>query len=123
MLYVEDNPANVRLMRSIVARRPGVELHTVGNGEEALTMASTAAFDLVLLDLHLPDVHGEDVLRRLRTQPTTASVPVVVLTADASAEARDRVTMLGADAFLLKPVDVGEVLHWIDHPNGARADG
>jgi PAS domain S-box-containing protein len=123
VLYVEDNPANVRLMRSIVARRPGVELHTVGNGEEALTMASTAAFDLVLLDLHLPDVHGEDVLRRLRTQPTTASVPVVVLTADASAEARDRVTMLGADAFLLKPVDVGEVLHWIDHPNRARADG
>jgi PAS domain S-box-containing protein len=120
LLYVEDNPANVMLMRSIVARRPNVEFVVAGTAEDAVDMATSMPFDLVLLDLHLPDSPGEEVLRRLRTQASTATIPVVVLTADASAAARERVSLLGADAFLTKPVDVGEVLQWIDHPYQAR---
>jgi PAS domain S-box-containing protein len=117
LLYVEDNPANVMLMRSIVARRPNVEFVVAGTAEDAVDMATSMPFDLVLLDLHLPDSPGEEVLRRLRTQASTATIPVVVLTADASAAARERVSLLGADAFLTKPVDV---VQWIDHPYQAR---
>jgi PAS domain S-box-containing protein len=120
LLYVEDNPANVMLMRSIVGRRPNVEFEVAGTAEDAIALATSTPFDLVLLDLHLPDSPGEEVLRRLRTQASTATVPVVVLTADASNGARERVSLLGADAFLTKPVDVGEVLQWIDNPYQSR---
>ncbi len=120
VLYVEDNPANAQLMRSIVARRSGVELHEAGTGAEAIESVLACRPDLVLLDLHLPDMRGEDVLQRLRSEPTTATVPVVVISADAGSDVRDRLRAMGADAFLPKPADVAAVLSWIDEPLQAR---
>ncbi|MFZ4717802.1 MAG: PAS domain S-box protein [Ilumatobacteraceae bacterium] len=122
VLYVEDNPANAMLMRSIVERREGVELREASTGESALGWALADVPDLVLLDLHLPDIPGEEVLRRLRTDQRTATVPVVVISADAAQDVRGRLGALGADAFIPKPVDLGEVLSWIDDPlQGRRA--
>jgi CheY-like chemotaxis protein len=74
----------------------------------------------VLLDLHLPDMHGEEVLRELRRVPACADVPVVVVTADASPGARERMLGLGSNGFLTKPIDLDDVLGWID---GAQTSG
>ena len=65
--------------------------------------------DAVLVDLHLPDGSGEDVVRDLRSDPRTADLPVIVLTADATAARRERLFGLGAIAYLTKPLDVAEL--------------
>ena len=121
VLYLEDNPANALLMRSIVGRRGAVDLVVVSRGAEALDMVFAAPPDLLLLDLHLPDISGEEVLRRLRTDPRTSTLPVVVITADAAPQVRQQLSALGADAFLAKPFDIGQVLSWIDDPLQGRS--
>jgi len=70
--------------------------------------------DLVLLDLHLPDVSGAEVLAALRADPRTESVPVVVLSADASPAQARRLLAAGAQRYLTKPVDVHDVLDLLD---------
>ena len=84
VLYVEDNPSNVRLVEQILRRQPAVRLTVALRGLEALDIARNDPPDLVLLDLHLPDLPGEEVLRMLRRDPRTESVPVVVVSADAT---------------------------------------
>src|SRR5690606_8906372 len=83
VLYVEDNPANVKLVSRILDRVGDVDLVTVLTGGEALDAALAHRPHLVLLDLHLPDMSGEDVLAGLHGHPDTAGVPVVVVSADA----------------------------------------
>jgi CheY-like chemotaxis protein len=68
----------------------------------------------VLLDLHLPDIPGEEVLRRLRADPRTAAIPVVVVSADATAGSLERLRQAGADAYLTKPLDVDEFLQTVE---------
>ena len=70
--------------------------------------------DLVLLDLHLPDMPGEEVLRRLRGDELTAGIPVMVLSADARPSLTKRLLASGARAFLTKPLDVAELLALLD---------
>lgn len=117
VLYVEDNPANQHLMTRIAALREGVTLMLASDGRSGLQMALDDPPDLILLDLHLPDLSGDDVLLRLRADDRTAEVPVLVVTADASVEVRHRLELLGSDGFLTKPVEVSEVLSWFDSPH------
>jgi PAS domain S-box-containing protein len=114
ILYIEDNPTNATLMARVVALRPGCVLLVAPDGAQGLAAARREAPDLVLLDLHLPDMHGEEVLRELRKVPACADVPVVVVTADASPGARERMLGLGSNGFLTKPIDLDDVLAWID---------
>jgi CheY-like chemotaxis protein len=121
ILYVEDNPTNATLMERVVALRPGCHLEVAGDGAGGIAAAARLRPDLVLLDLHLPDLGGDEVLRRLRAQPGGDGIPVVVVTADASSGARDRMLEAGAEGFLTKPIDVDEVLGWIDRTVAATA--
>ena len=114
ILYIEDNPTNATLMARVVSLRPGCRLEVAGDGTRGLAAAQHAPPDLVFLDLHLPDFSGEEVLLRLRGLPGCAGIPVVVVTADASPDARERMLGLGADGFLTKPLDLDDVLGWID---------
>jgi CheY-like chemotaxis protein len=118
VLYIEDNPANRHLMERIVRLRPQATLTTRDRGRSGLETALSSPPDLVLLDLHLPDGPGDDVLLQLREDPRTALTPVVVVTADASPDVRQRLEGLGATGFLTKPVDVDQVLRWVDDPSG-----
>ena len=68
----------------------------------------------MLLDLHLPDLPGEEVLRRLRADARTAGIPVVVVSADATPASLERLRAAGADAYLTKPLDVDEFLAAVD---------
>jgi CheY-like chemotaxis protein/anti-sigma regulatory factor (Ser/Thr protein kinase) len=114
VLYVEDNPSNLRLVQRIVDRRGGIRLLSAGTGGIALSLAARVPFDLVLLDLHLPDMNGAEVLRRLREQPATARTPIVVVSADASPGQVERLHAAGADAFLAKPFNISTFLETLD---------
>jgi signal transduction histidine kinase/ActR/RegA family two-component response regulator len=114
ILYIEDNPTNATLMERLVALRPGCRLQIAANGVDGLAAMLPEPPDLVFLDVHLPDLPGDEVLQRLRLMPGCADVPVVVVTADASPSVRERMTTLGSDGFLTKPLDLADVLGWID---------
>ncbi|MGH8866799.1 MAG: PAS domain S-box protein [Actinomycetes bacterium] len=114
VLLVEDNLSNVRLVERILAHRPHWQLvHTV-YGRSALDLAHRHHPDLVLLDLHLPDMPGVDVLRGLRGDPLAAECPVYVVSADATAGQRRLLRGVGADGYLTKPLDVREFLALLD---------
>jgi PAS domain S-box-containing protein len=115
ILYVEDNPSNLRLVQRVLDRRGGIRLLAAGTGRMALTLAAQIHIDLVLLDLHLPDMGGEEVLTHLRSDPGTATTPVVVLTADASPGLRERLQMCGADEFLTKPLELVKLMRVLDN--------
>jgi CheY-like chemotaxis protein len=106
LLAVDDAPANLRLLRAVLEPH-GYEVATAADGTTALALAPSA--DLVLLDVHLPDLSGFEVCQRLRADPATAALPVVMVTATA-AEQRLRGLEVGADDFLTKPFDQAELL-------------
>jgi CheY-like chemotaxis protein len=69
---------------------------------------------MILLDLHLPDIQGEEVLARLRSDPATCEIPVAIVTADATPGQVQRLIASGAAAYLTKPLDVSEFLDFLD---------
>jgi CheY-like chemotaxis protein len=114
ILYVEDVRANVSLIEAVLARRPGAHLISAMLGEVGLGLAQEHQPELILLDLHLPDMDGLEVLRRLRADPRTADIPVIVLSADATNRQRDALLRLGATKYLTKPVGVQNLLSVLD---------
>lgn len=110
ILYIEDNPSNLTLVEAILDRVPGFQLFSAGRGDLGLETAKQQRPDLILLDLQLPDIHGIDVLRRLREQRETRKTPVVVVSADATARMRQELLSAGANGYLSKPIDVGDFL-------------
>jgi signal transduction histidine kinase/ActR/RegA family two-component response regulator len=114
VLYVEDNPSNLRLMERIVSRRLNIELITTSEGRKAPDMVRRHRPELVFLDLNLPDCNGDEVLARLRTEPDTAGVPVVVISADATENQIERLLAAGAQEYLTKPFDVVRVLEVLE---------
>jgi CheY-like chemotaxis protein len=114
VLYVEDMVANARLVEEILKRRPDVTLLSAMLGGLALELAQEYLPDLILLDLHLPDMDGMEVLRRLRADERTADIPVVVLSADATGVHADQLLAEGARLFLTKPLGVSKLLEVVD---------
>jgi PAS domain S-box-containing protein len=114
ILYIEDNPSNFRLMERVLAHRDGVRLLTAMRGAEGLELARKHLPDLILLDLHLPDIHGSELLRRIREDSAVSRTPVVIITADVTTRQMARLLDAGAQAYLPKPLDVGEFLRVFD---------
>jgi PAS domain S-box-containing protein len=114
VLYIEDNPSNTMLMRRIFTRRPDVRLLVAADGDTGLAMVGEHRPDLVLLDLHLPGLSGEEVLTEIRLDPAIAATPVVMVTADLTPGTERRLTLAGATEFLSKPVDIGRLLSVVD---------
>jgi CheY-like chemotaxis protein len=110
VLYIEDNAVNMILVEEIVAMRPDTELLAAATAEDGIRLARDRRPSLILLDLHLPDTPGPEVLRRLRSDPTTAGIPVVAITADARETKAQEFRAAGADRFLTKPIEVQELL-------------
>lgn len=114
VLHIEDNASNRKLVELVVARRPGLRLVEAENGETGLALARELTPSLVLLDLRLPGISGEDVLAALRADPATAGLRVVVVSAEARTSETTRLIELGADGYLVKPVDVERLLDVLD---------
>src|SRR5919202_862478 len=113
-LLIEDNPAIVALLESILAQRAGVRLRTAYRGAVGLELARAQRPDLILLDVHMPDMDGEAVVRPLQSNPETQGIPVVAVSADATAEQEERLLRAGAHAYLVKPLDVRALLRVVD---------
>jgi PAS domain S-box-containing protein len=112
--YVDDNETNVEVMRGILALRPQIQLEVSMLGLEGLKAIRHRPPSLVLLDMHLPDIDGLEVLAGLRADPATADIPVVVVSADATESRVSQAIQAGAAHYLTKPVDVAELLRAID---------
>jgi CheY-like chemotaxis protein len=114
LLHIEDNPSNLRLIERILNRRDDVVVVSAMQGRFGIELARQHQPALILLDLHLPDISGEEILHRLREDPMTSSIPVVMVTADATAGQVQRLLSAGAVAYLTKPLDVAMLLEVID---------
>jgi PAS domain S-box-containing protein len=106
VLYIEDNLANLRLVERIVARRPELTLISAMLGSQGLELARSLQPQAIILDLHLPDMFGGEVLAHLREDSRTSEIPVVILSADATPGQISRLLAQGAHAYLTKPLDV-----------------
>jgi signal transduction histidine kinase/CheY-like chemotaxis protein len=113
LLYVEDNLANAKLMERVVEQFSSLRLITAMQGSMAVELAENHQPGLILLDLNLPDVPGEVVLSRLKAEPRTRDIPVVVVSADASPRQAERLREKGALAYVTKPFDIVELLELI----------
>ena len=114
VLYVEDNLATIGLMEEVFSMRPQIHLLTAMQGGLTLELAREHRPDLIVLDLHLPDIQGDEVLAQLRADPRTAGIPVVMCSADATERRRKQLLAAGAHAYLTKPVKVQRFLRMLD---------
>jgi PAS domain S-box-containing protein len=110
ILHVEDNPSNRKLVEQMLSRRPELRLLAAETVAGALEIARTETLDLVLLDMHLPDGSGADLIPMLRALPNKADLAVVVVSADATPRQIERTTSFGANAYLTKPLDLAHLL-------------
>lgn len=113
VLYIEDTVANVRVIEGVLELRPGVQLLSAMFGRLGVELAREHHPDLILLDLHLPDISGELVLAELQEDAETRGIPVIVLSADATRE-REQLLAAGAAAYLTKPIDLRRLLDVFD---------
>ncbi len=109
ILVVDDTPSNVKLLADILQAR-GYAVVTAANGAEALARTERETPDLVLLDVMMPGMSGYDVCRRIRDNPATAVLPVIMVTALDPAQERVKGIDAGADDFLTKPIHQPEIL-------------
>jgi CheY-like chemotaxis protein len=114
VLYIEDNPINTMLVERILRARPGVMFGSAPDGRTGLDRADQMRPDLVLLDLELPDITGEQVLAVLRTSAATRNIPVIVISADIDPAVHQRILASGARFFLVKPYEVTDLLRAVD---------
>lgn len=115
VLYIEDNPSNVRLVEKVFALRPELALHVARDGIGGLAAARDLHPALILLDLHLPDISGEQVLAALLADESTAEIPVIIVSADAASMQAKRLRAAGAVGYLTKPFDVDHLLDAVRH--------
>ncbi len=110
VLYIEDNVSNLELMERLLGRFPSTQLLTAMQGRFGLELAREYKPDLILLDLHLPDITGLTVLQHLQGEPATRDIPVVVLSADATHGQTERVRDAGAVDYLTKPLNLKRLM-------------
>ena len=113
ILYIEDNPANMRLMEQIIARNADYQLIKANEPVLGLEMAEKESPDLVLLDINLPGMDGFEVLEKLKTNPVTEHLPVIAVTANAMKDNITQGVEAGFDDYLTKPLDVKSLLSTI----------
>ncbi|MGX4643368.1 ATP-binding protein [Massilia sp. SYSU DXS3249] len=114
LLYVEDNPANLKLVEEIVRFRPDLRLLAAGDGPLGLSLARTHRPEIILMDLNLPGMSGLDVLKELRRDARTSAIPVIALTANAMASDVERGIEAGFFRYLTKPIDIDRFNEAID---------
>ena len=120
ILYVEDNLSNLTLIEQMLDDQSNIKLITAMQGQLGIELARQHSPDLILLDLHLPDLPGWEVLSRLQRQKATREIPVVVISADATSRQIQRLMAAGASAYLTKPLDMQEFFRVINETSAPR---
>ena len=106
VLQIEDNPANLKLMQRVLAKRPEIQLLSAHSASLGLELIASHLPDLILLDINMPGMDGYATLEVLRANPKTATIPVIALTANATARDIERGLAAGFDAYLTKPLNI-----------------
>lgn len=105
LLYIEDNPVNTLVVEELLNRRPDIALRCCEDGASGLAVAQAWRPQLVLLDMQLPDMDGYAVLKALRADEATRSIPCIALSANAMPDDIDAALQGGFDAYWTKPID------------------
>lgn len=111
---IDDNQTNLTLLRRVLARRPGLDVLYESDGQRGLDLVRQRNPHLVILDLHLPTLDGESILRALRSDPATAATPIVIVSGDATTQTKQRLRDAGATAYLEKPFKIQPLLDTIN---------
>jgi len=114
LLYVEDNPANLLLIKDLIARRPDVCLLSAKDGDSGVAMARASRPDVILMDINLPGINGVEALRILTLDPDTAHIPIIALSANAGSRDIAKGLDAGFFRYLTKPIKVAEFLETLD---------
>jgi len=114
VLYIEDYEDNLLLVERLFRRRPDIQLRCARTGRDGVRAAADDPPGLILLDNHLPDGDGKQVLRQLASVPATAAIPVVIVSGDSAHEAIDEILAAGAVGYLTKPFDIHDFLAILD---------
>ena len=120
VLYVEDNDDNVYVLKRWFSRI-GFELVVANDGTQGVALAAQELPDLILMDLSLPDIDGEEATRRIKAAPGTRHIPVIALTANAMSGDKEKALAAGCDDFDTKPIDIERLLEKIN-THGKRSD-
>jgi CheY-like chemotaxis protein len=114
LLYVEDNPANLKLVEQIIARRPDLRLLTAVNGVRGIEIARDALPEVILMDINLPDINGVEVLKILHSDPATFHIPVIALSANAMPRDIQKGLEAGFFLYITKPIRINEFMDALD---------
>jgi PAS domain S-box-containing protein len=114
LLYVEDNPANLKLVEQLIGRRPTLRLLTAVDGNQGIQLARAQLPDVILMDINLPGISGIEALTILRDDPVTAHIPIVALSANAMPRDIARGLEAGFVSYLTKPIKVKEFMEALD---------
>jgi CheY-like chemotaxis protein len=113
-LYVEDNPANMMLVEDLIARRPDIRFLSAREAVRGIEIARRFLPDVILMDINLPGISGLDALKILQSDPTTAHIPVVALSANAIPRDIENGLNAGFFRYLTKPIKVNDFLKTLD---------
>ena len=114
VLCVEDNPANLMLVERLMARRPDLHLLSARDGLRGIEIARTTLPDVILMDINLPGINGIQALRLLASNPATAHIPVIALSANAMPRDIEKGLEAGFFRYLTKPIRVHEFMDTLD---------
>lgn len=114
VIYIEDNLSNLKLITRVFDELGDINLMTAMDASSGIVMVEEYLPDLVLLDLHLPDRHGYEVLRRLKANPRARTIPVIIISADATRKQMERLMAAGARAYLTKPIELRALFEQIE---------
>lgn len=109
VLYIEDNPLNIELVETALARYPGITLVTANTGMEGIRLARSEEPDFVLLDMHLPDIGGLEVVRALNEEIAAGKLRITLLTGDSLSMDIVKAMSLGAYDYWLKPLHMSKL--------------
>ena len=126
LLYVEDNPANLKLVEQLIARRPDLRLLTAQNGMDGINLARTCIPDVILMDINLPGISGIEAMKILRLDTLTAHIPILALSANVMPRDIEKGLDAGFFRYLTKPIKVDQFMVTLDEvieftKNGAGA--
>lgn len=110
IIYVEDNPANVRLLEFLIARHENMTLSSADSGEAGVKLIQETLPDLVLMDIGLPGIDGFEALRLLKSDETTRDIPVIAISANAMPHDVAKGKEAGFMSYLTKPIDINELV-------------
>jgi CheY-like chemotaxis protein/anti-sigma regulatory factor (Ser/Thr protein kinase) len=118
LLYVEDNPANLKLVAQLIARRPDLRLLTATEGQRGIEIARAARPDVILMDINLPGISGIQAMQMLREDPVTAHIPIIAISANAMPRDIEKGLKAGFLRYLTKPIKVAEFMQALDREIG-----